>query len=465
MQYQSAIRVFTVLVVLGSGLFSPVALAQKLYWADRGDGKIMRSNLDGSNVETLLQGLDIPDEIAVDPVGRRLYWISSVGFIQTAYWGSNNVETIFSGSIFDAPSSLAVDSLSGKLYFPELGFSETAKLRRMNSDGSNLETLFTTTVEILRGISVLPLENKIYWIERQTTSSSTRIRRANLDGSNNQSIVPFPLPGCHWGDLVVSPTLNQIFYSNTSCRRIYSANVLGANSTEIHQIPNGSINALALDEAGEKLYFSATPFVDGGGPTNIYRCNLDGSSVETIFLGPTPHYEVGGLAIADDVAAAVPSPLVQSIGCRYLAVTPAKGKQAIALKLVSSPSQFIQADGSLGATPVIQTPAQWGTVYVHGAQIIPLTNYEIRALTLDTVEQPSDPTFANTGVWGDAKEPGNGLVNLDDILEVISDFADSCSFCEDKLGSDLVGANGSPDGQVSLDDILAGLSAFSGHPF
>ena len=49
-----------------------------MYWADRGTNKIQRANLDGSNIEDLVtdaDGLDEPEDVAVDITGGKVYWV------------------------------------------------------------------------------------------------------------------------------------------------------------------------------------------------------------------------------------------------------------------------------------------------------------------------------------------------------------------------------------------------------
>ena len=75
------------------GVISPQsAFAQLIYWTDS-DGSISRSNLDGSNAETLITGLIatasmFPTSIALDEAGGKMYWAafssSSNGRIQRA---------------------------------------------------------------------------------------------------------------------------------------------------------------------------------------------------------------------------------------------------------------------------------------------------------------------------------------------------------------------------------------------
>src|SRR5699024_1578316 len=54
----------------------------KLYWAER--DRIVRSNLDGSNIETVVN-TSSPRSIAIDPVHNKLYWRSEQNLGYTDY--------------------------------------------------------------------------------------------------------------------------------------------------------------------------------------------------------------------------------------------------------------------------------------------------------------------------------------------------------------------------------------------
>ena len=63
----------------------------------RGNGKIQRANLDGSNIEDLVtQGLSGPAGIALDVAGGKMYWTNdwSTGKIQRANLDGSNVEDL-----------------------------------------------------------------------------------------------------------------------------------------------------------------------------------------------------------------------------------------------------------------------------------------------------------------------------------------------------------------------------------
>ena len=76
----------------------PVPALAHIYWTDWVTHKIQRANLDGSNIETLVADVDIPDGIAVDVDEGKIYWVdASVQKIQRANLDGSDVETLVTG--------------------------------------------------------------------------------------------------------------------------------------------------------------------------------------------------------------------------------------------------------------------------------------------------------------------------------------------------------------------------------
>ena len=89
----------------------------KMYWVDWFAGKIQRANLDGSNVEDLItSGLEAPGVIALDVAGGKMYWTHTDwnsatgeyinGKIQRADLDGSNVEDLVTG--LDVPDGIAL---------------------------------------------------------------------------------------------------------------------------------------------------------------------------------------------------------------------------------------------------------------------------------------------------------------------------------------------------------------------
>lgn len=134
--------------------------AGKLYWVEPLNNCIRRSNLDGTQVETVLaSGLDYPVDLRIDPVERKLYWTNVstsglAGSVARANMDGSGVETIFAvapnrGSV----SGLALDVDARKLYW---GDRVGDRIWRADLDGSNAQT-FLTGVTAVSGLQVIAL--------------------------------------------------------------------------------------------------------------------------------------------------------------------------------------------------------------------------------------------------------------------------------------------------------------------
>jgi hypothetical protein len=161
----------------------------QMYWgtggAGRGDGKIWRANLDGTGVTTLVTGLDNPGTLGLDIGGGQMYWVYGffgTGGIQRANLDGSELTTLVSG--INGPRAATFDFPGGKMYLSQGVGGQEGFISRYNLDGSGRETF-------LRGLSrptVMALDiprGKIYWGD----AGSFTIRRANLDGSGQEILV------------------------------------------------------------------------------------------------------------------------------------------------------------------------------------------------------------------------------------------------------------------------------------
>ena len=81
--------------LLGWLAFAGPTQAAQVFFASTTGGTIARINGDGSDLTTILSGLSGPRAIAVDPLGRRLYWVDGIGEVQRANLDGSGLQTIY----------------------------------------------------------------------------------------------------------------------------------------------------------------------------------------------------------------------------------------------------------------------------------------------------------------------------------------------------------------------------------
>jgi sugar lactone lactonase YvrE len=153
------------------------------------------------------------------------------------------------------------------MYWTDQG---TNDIRRANLDGTEQQALlFNQTMPTYIDLDVPA--GKLYWTNQ--TEPSGDIRRANLDGSQEQTVVP----GLSTPDgIALDPAAGKMYWTGG----LFGANIRRANldGTDPQTLVTGqSIPAgLARDVAHGKMYW--TEFTGG----DIRRANLDGTEQETV---------------------------------------------------------------------------------------------------------------------------------------------------------------------------------------
>ena len=294
-----------------------------IYWTDWGTNRIQRANLDGSNVQTLVsRGLVSPNGIAVDVAGGKMYWTDfGTDRIQRANLDGSNVQTLVSRGL-ENPAEIALDVTGGKMYWTDFGEQGTGarygkeNIKRANLDGSNIETLVTrshTRLEWPEGIALAVAGGKMYW----TDFAAGRIQRANLDGSNVQTLVSRGLENPT--GIALDVAAGKMYWTDYVAGRIQRANLDGSNVQTLVTRGLESPTGIALDVAAGKMYWTDFGEVGPGarfGKEKIQRANLDGSNVETLVT------RAQGLTKLGHIAVGVPSSPPQIVQQSDLVINP-----------------------------------------------------------------------------------------------------------------------------------------------
>ena len=258
--------------------FDP-STSSHLYWTSPVDGVIYRANLDGSNVEPLVSGLDVPVDLALDVAGGQIYWTApEQGVIYRAALDGSNVEPLVTG--LEEPGGLALDVAGGQMYWTD-GFEHI--IYRANLDGSNVEPLVSDQ-ESVGGLALDVVGGRIYWTAFDWETFG--IYRADLDGYAVTLVVPgTPETGVPT-DLALDVAGGQMYWTTAveGIFGIYRAALDGSNvETLVVPDPEGGVFGLALDVAGGQMYWTSPGQDIGQGI--IYRAALDGSNIEPLISG------------------------------------------------------------------------------------------------------------------------------------------------------------------------------------
>ena len=251
--------------------------ADKIYWADSDfvNDDIQRANLDGSETETLLSGLERVLGIALDLTNEKMYFTENkwsaptVHRITRANLDGSDPVVLVTGYV---PFGIALDVGGGKIYWTD----QSGDIYRANlADGSGVESLVSTSGPY--GIALDLDGGKMYW----TDTDPDRVARANLDGSNVETLATNMNRDTQ---IALDPDEGKVYWGDwhfSEGGRIWRANLDGSNVEELLNVgTDHTPYGIALDLFNDKIYYTLT-----GTPSSIMRANLDGSDAESLITG------------------------------------------------------------------------------------------------------------------------------------------------------------------------------------
>lgn len=284
-----------------------------LFYLDLLGGRVLRVGTDGIKPQAIVTaGSAEPDGVVVDVAGGHVYWTNmgapqgltqiDDGYILRSDLDGSNVTTIVPMGGTHTPKQMKLDAAHGKLYWCD---REGMRVMRANVDGSNIETLVTTAPASASadmsnwavGIALDLAGGKLYWTQKGAGptggAGQGSIRRAGLeipagqDSTTRSDIevlfsgLPEPI------DMDLDLEKHQMYWTDRGDGTVSRApmdppaGADPAHRTDRDILVHGAGQAIgiALDLPNGVMYYTALD------TEAVSRANLDGSGAKTLVSG------------------------------------------------------------------------------------------------------------------------------------------------------------------------------------
>jgi hypothetical protein len=259
---------------LPDGLVVDVA-AGHIYWTNMGnpkkdDGSILRSDLDGKNMITIVApgGTFTPKQLQLDKKNGKLYWSDREGMrVMRSNLDGSEIETLVDTSDGDrrpGPDArkwcvgIAVDAEGGKIYWTQKGDDNAGQGRifRANieipsgqslANRGDIELLYENLPEPV-DLDLDPANRTLYWTDRGDPPRGNTVNRAPMDpksGNRNQPEILFThlMEGI---GLALDLEGGRMFITDFA-GSVYSANLDGSNQKTL-LAAEGNLTGIAYAE-------------------------------------------------------------------------------------------------------------------------------------------------------------------------------------------------------------------------
>ncbi|XP_028649665.2 low-density lipoprotein receptor-related protein 4 isoform X1 [Erpetoichthys calabaricus] len=195
-----------------------------VFWSDVTLDRIMKANLNGSNVEEVVStGLESPGGLAIDWIHDKLYWTDSgTSRIEVSNLDGTHRKVLLWQNM-EKPRAIALHPLEGKIYWTDWG--NTPRIEYANMDGSNRRIIADTHLFWPNGLTIDYAGRRIYWVD----AKHHVIERADLDGKNRKAVISQGLPH----PFAITVFEDSLYWTDWHTKSINSANKFTGKNQEI----------------------------------------------------------------------------------------------------------------------------------------------------------------------------------------------------------------------------------------
>uniref|UniRef100_A0A3Q3IDS7 Low-density lipoprotein receptor-related protein 4 n=1 Tax=Monopterus albus TaxID=43700 RepID=A0A3Q3IDS7_MONAL len=195
-----------------------------VFWSDVTLDRIMKANLNGSNVEEVIStGLESPGGLAIDWIHDKLYWTDSgTSRIEVANLHGTHRKVLLWQNM-EKPRAIALHPIEGKIYWTDWG--NTPRIEYANMDGSNRRVIADTHLFWPNGLTIDYAGRRMYWVD----AKHHVIERADLDGRNRKAVISQGLPH----PFAITVFEDSLYWTDWHTKSINSANKFTGKNQEI----------------------------------------------------------------------------------------------------------------------------------------------------------------------------------------------------------------------------------------
>jgi len=247
-------------------------VGMKVYW---GAGTIHRADLDGTNVEPIMDFADVPYGLAIDGSAGKIYWTADFSRQICRAGLDGTSREVLLDSILVSPLDVHWDAVTGQLYWADYG---ARRIGRSSADGLDIEHLLNGS--FTSSVATNAYSSRLFLVEAEL--GAERIQASSFDGSNLVNLVTTDLEGP--SSLVTDTNGQGLYWCDLGRNVIERIDFDGSNRVSIRA---ADCDDLAFDDQGSRLYWIEY--------SAIYRCDADGTNGE-LFLNISPS-STRGIAI------------------------------------------------------------------------------------------------------------------------------------------------------------------------
>jgi len=218
-----------------------------IYWSEIAFGLIRRvsfdNHLNGSAVETIVTGLNRPEQIAIDWINRKLYWTDHArNTIERSDLDGSNIEVVVKHEIL--PQAIAVDPLHNTIYWTN--FRPPRGIQKLSTNG--LYILSLVNAPHPTGLAIDYDNNLLYW----TDNHLKQLYSSDLGG---YSVRVIPSSNLLTNPYAITVFQSNLYWTDQSYSHIHIVN-------QFTGISQGNVSASLNRPAGiHVIHYSRQPGV------------------------------------------------------------------------------------------------------------------------------------------------------------------------------------------------------------